>query len=70
MQLWQFYLLHWESTKNDRLRLGQRFVNTYIKEQWPELFYCRKEQDAMWMIEKWLEDHHYKGDLPQPLERN
>lgn len=54
---------------NDQLRLGQRFVNLYIKNPWPELFYERNEGKAAQMIRDWLCDHQYMSELPQPIIR-
>lgn len=49
-------------------RLGQRFVNMYIKKPWPELFYA-SDEDAAPMIEKWLLDNQYTTTLPEPIDR-
>lgn len=48
-------------------RLGQDFVNTFIKGQWPELFYCSDEAKAIELINTWLQDHHYFDVLPAPV---
>ena len=49
----------------DHLRLGQRFVNTYIKGSWPELYYEADDAKAAEMIEQWLHDHQYNDHLPE-----
>lgn len=46
------------------LRLGQWFVNRYIKKPWPELFYEEDTQKAIEMISQYLIDHQYVDDLP------
>lgn len=51
--------------RNDHIRLGQRFVNDFIKHEWPELFYEKDDNTAIWMIEKWLQEHHYFKSLPE-----
>lgn len=48
-------------------RLGQHFVNQYIKGQWPELFYCNDVAKATQMISDWLVDNQYIDQLPQPI---
>lgn len=50
------------------LRIGQYFCNRYIKGSWPELYYAEHE-DAIKMIEQWLQDNHYQENLPQPIKR-
>jgi hypothetical protein len=54
-------------SKDDGLRLGQRFCNMYIKGSWPELFYA-DEAKASANIEQWLTDSQYTEELPQPLK--
>lgn len=45
-------------------RLGQYFVNRYIKKPWPELFYEEYDVKAAAMIDKWLIDNQYTEELP------
>lgn len=47
----------------DGLRVGQRFVNMYIKKPWPELFYADETKSAE-LISGWLEDNQYFDELP------
>lgn len=63
----QFTEIHAEA--NDTLRLGQRFVNMYIKNSWPELFHCEDESFSYKMICDWLNAHHYFNELPKEIER-
>lgn len=49
-------------------RLGQYFVNRYIKGQWPELFYESDDKKSFEMISKWLGDHQYYDQLPLPVK--
>lgn len=60
---------HYQSTLIDHQRLGQRFVNTYIKGLWPELFYADDGVAAI-LIWDWLVDNHYTHCLPPEIERN
>lgn len=62
-----FKTLHFAQAPKDHLRLGQRFVNMYIKESWPELFYCEDIGLSLDIINEWLMRHHYVDQLPQPL---
>lgn len=50
------------------LRLGQMFVNMYIKQPYPALFYANY-YDSEVLIFKWLYDHQYYNKLPLELER-
>jgi len=58
----KFAKLHARNS-NDGLRLGQRFVNMYIKKPWPELFYM-SNYDAFFVIYNWLVDNQYFDELP------
>jgi hypothetical protein len=49
------------------MRLGQHFVNRYIKNPWPELFYCEDESRSKAMISTWLMDNQYTDQLPQQV---
>ncbi len=49
------------------LRLGQYFVNVYIKQPWPELFYESDNNKAASMIEQWLTNLHYTDTMPPKL---
>lgn len=52
--------------KPEAQRLGQYFVNTYIKGSWPELFYA-DEAKALPMIVEWLDAYQYHDHLPSPV---
>lgn len=54
-----FIRLHHALKFKDDLRLGQRFVNMYIKESFPELFYEGDEYKAVDKIIAWLVQYHY-----------
>lgn len=49
-------------------RLGQYFVNRYIKKPWPELFYEESDVKAGGMIVSWLEDNQYTEELPEKVQ--
>jgi hypothetical protein len=46
------------------LRLGQHFVNLYIKKPWPELYHERDDAKAQEMIYQYLVDHRYYPNMP------
>lgn len=52
--------------RKDGLRLGQRFVNEYIKHPWPELFYTEDSGKAITIITEWMKDLQY-DTLPEPI---
>lgn len=55
--------------ESKHLRLGQHFVNRYIKQPMPILFYEEDEVSARVAIETWLVTHNYVDELPQLIER-
>lgn len=57
------------NTANDGQRLGQRFVNIFIKKPWPELFHETSERKALETINQWLTHHQYYDMLP-PLAKD
>jgi len=50
-------------TDNSNQRFGQYFVNKYITNAWPELFYANDNESYI-MIAEWLIDNQYEYDLP------
>ncbi len=63
----EFFLYHLRNHSTDKQRLGQRFVNLYIKGRWPELFYCVSEYESKQMILTWLADNQYTGTMPKQI---
>lgn len=63
----EFFRYHLRNKATDHLRLGQRFVNLYIKGRWPELFYCVSEYEAKQIILTWLADHQYINAMPKQI---
>lgn len=61
------FLKEHDRERPDGQRLGQRFVNRYIKSSWSELFYEENEQVARILIASWLADHQYLSSLPERL---
>jgi len=57
MQTFKAYHAQWR--QHDNLRLGQRFVNEFIKHPWFELFYCQDDKKSEQMILDWLDRHCY-----------
>lgn len=57
------------TSASDGLRLGQRFINLYIKESWPELYYQSDAGVAAVMIDNWLRRHQYEDQLPESLNK-
>ena len=45
-------------------RLGQAFVNDFIRTQWPALYYCTDNEKAGRMIYLYLSDHCYWPEMP------
>lgn len=63
--------IQWYSTwhlKRKHERLGQAFVNDFIKSPWPELFYETDERVANGMIVDWLVAHQYYPNLPEKCQ--
>ena len=52
----------WANQEHERL--GQFFVNRYIKGHWPELFYTPDNDKAETLINQWLKDHQYEESMP------
>lgn len=50
-------------------RLGQAFVNDYIKGVWSELFYTNDEGKAQQMIMDYLDQMHYWPNMPEVVDR-
>ena len=53
-------------------RLGQAFVNDFVKEPFPELYYARDEDHdyTKSLIQDWLDRYHYSYEnMPQKIER-
>lgn len=55
----EFFEYHRKMKQVDKLRLGQRFVNNYIKHVWPELYYMEDDAKAEGIIIQWMNDHSY-----------
>lgn len=51
----------------DGLRLGQRFVNLYVRGQWTSLFYESDDRLALETIKQYLVDLQYGDSMPPPL---
>lgn len=45
-------------------RLGQAFVNDFIRNPWPQLYYCTDNEKAGRMIYLYLSDHCYWPEMP------
>ncbi len=60
--------IHRHFNKKDGLRLGQRFWNDFIKEDKElddtNLYNTTDDHMAIWLIEEWLQKHHYFNELP------
>ncbi len=68
MTLNEFVNLHRSS--DDGLRLGQRFVNTYVKGQFPILFFQESDAKALAGIKQYLADYQYGNDMPTEVKRS
>lgn len=49
-------------------RIGQAFINDFIKGVWTELYYTEDEKKAEEMIFQWLGDMHYYEELPEKVD--
>lgn len=65
----EFFLYHYQNKERDRQRLGQRFVNHCIKNEWPELFYSVDDNYSKQRIMTWLADHSYTDSFPPSLNK-
>ena len=45
-------------------RLGQAFINDFIRIPWPELYYCEDNEKAGRIIYMYLSDHCYWPEMP------
>lgn len=50
------------------LRLGQYFINKYVKYSWPELYYEKDDEKAIKAITIYLQHYQYTDTLPTPTE--
>lgn len=55
---------NWTLTRKTE-RLGQAFVNDFIKKPWPELFYETNPFKCRSMITQYLMDHQYFPNVPE-----
>lgn len=53
--------------QDSHIRLGQYFVNNYVKYSWPELFYEYDDRVALDYIVTYLKNHQYITTLPQKI---
>jgi hypothetical protein len=67
MRALNYFIQYHDRNKSDGQRLGQRFVNMFCSTPWPYLFYMQDEEEAIAVIEGWLEDMQYTEELPRPL---
>lgn len=49
-------------------RLGQFFMNNYIRGAWNYLYYQENEETSKLMIVQWLQRYHYYSTLPKPFK--
>jgi hypothetical protein len=52
------------------MRIGQMFVNRYISEPWPELYYEESNYKAIEMISKWLTENNYFYQEPPRVHKS
>lgn len=67
--IYQFIGIHNQHKKADGLRMGQRFVNMYVKAPWPELFYTTDQFEAVNLIHDYLTRHQYHDTLPPRIDQ-
>lgn len=67
----EFLVYHRQMKSKDNLRLGQRFVNGYIRHVWPELYYMADDNQAEKIIIEWMNNHSYgMSGFPRPVDDN
>lgn len=54
-----FIRLHHRLKNTDHQRMGQRFVNMYVKGPMPDLFYEADDMKSVDKIMAWLTTYHY-----------
>ena len=59
----------YEKEGKPHLRLGQYFVNNYIKYSWPELYYEKDNKKALETISTYLYYLQYINELPTKVKR-
>lgn len=57
------WFLNWRANRQTE-RLGQAFVNDFVQEPWPELYYETKEHVADCLIREYLMDLCYYPNVP------
>lgn len=57
----------WKNSPHDE-RLGQYFVNRYVKSTYASLFYCRSTTESINIIEGWLHDYNYEHEMPPRVD--
>lgn len=50
-------------------RLGEAFCNDFIKQSWPELYYCQDDEKSLALIVDYLVDCQYYPNVPDKLEK-
>jgi len=63
----RFMVDHYKNNPNERI--GQAFVNRYIQNPWPELFYEERDMIAIEMIAKWIKDNEYFYKEPPRVDK-
>lgn len=49
-------------------RLGQYFINCFIRHPWPELYYEENDVTADKMIRQWLTQNHFYVTVPNKIK--
>lgn len=60
--LYTKWFANWSDNRTERL--GQAFVNDFIRIPWPDLYYCTDDVIASREIYKYLERHCYWPFMP------
>lgn len=57
------WFLNWRANRKTE-RLGQAFINDFVRDPWPELYYQQHEHLADLMIREYLMDLCYYPNVP------
>lgn len=63
------FMVYHMGRRGDGQRLGQRFVNMYLRGSNPVLFYERDDAMAAVMVDQWLTDMQYTDELPKRIDK-
>lgn len=54
--------------KNYQNNIGKLFCNDFIRQSWPELYYCQDDEKSLALIVDYLVDCQYYPNVPEKFE--